>query len=87
MIDPEILQELNAVWIRLEAFKAAREATRRALVDILVARFGPQAEEFAAQLERITDNARLKELVKLAAVCPDLESFWKQIGAPSEDMP
>jgi predicted transposase YdaD len=77
MIESPVLQELKAEWTR----EAAREAKRRAIVDFLVARFGSQAEEFAARLETIDNDARLKELVKLAAVCSDLESFRNELAA------
>ncbi len=73
MIESPVLQELKAEW--------TREAKLRTLVDVLVARFGPQAEEIATQLETIADDARLKELVKLAAVCSDLPSFRKELAA------
>jgi len=75
MIESPILQELKAEWTR----EAAREAKLRTIVDVLVARFGPQAEEIATPLETIADDARLKELVKLAAVCSDLPSFRKEL--------
>ena len=72
MIESPVLQELKAEW--------TREANRRSIVDFLVARFGPQAEDIATQLETIADNARLKELLKLAAVCSDLPSFRKELA-------
>jgi hypothetical protein len=77
MIESPVLQELKAEWTR----EAAREAKRRAIVDVLVARFGPQAEEIATQLETIADDSRLKELVKVAAVCSDLPSFRKELAS------
>jgi hypothetical protein len=76
MIESPVLQELKAEWTR----EAAREAKLRTLVDVLVARFGPQAEEIATQLETIADDARLKELIKLAALCSDLPSFRKELA-------
>ena len=77
MIESPVLQELKAEWTR----EAAREAKLRSLVDVLVARFGPQAEEIATQLQTIADDARLTELIKLAAVCSDLPSFRKELAA------
>jgi hypothetical protein len=67
MIESPVLQELKAEW--------TREARQRAIVDVLVARFGAGAEELAAQMETINDEARLKDLVTFAAVCPDLNAF------------
>jgi len=76
MIESPVLQELKAEWTR----EAAREANRHIIVDVLVARFGSQAEEFATRLETIDDDARLKELVKVAAVCSGLESFREELA-------
>ena len=77
MIESPVLQELKAEWTR----EAVREGKRRTLVDVLVARFGPEAEETAIQLETIADDARLKELTRFAAVCADLPSFRKELAA------
>ena len=72
MIESPVLQELKAEW--------TREDKRRTIVDFLVGRFGPEAEEIATQLETIADDARLKELVKFAAYCADLQSFRKELA-------
>ena len=50
------------------------------LLDILVARFGPEAEEIEIQLETIADDARWEQLVKLSALCSDLPSFRKELA-------
>ena len=71
MIESPVLQELKAEW--------TRDGARRTIVHILVARFGPQAEEIATQIETIADDARITELVKLAALCSDLPSFRKEL--------
>jgi len=73
MIESPVLQELKAEW--------TRDGKRRTIVDVLVARFGPEAEETAIQLETIADDARLKELARFAAVCSDLTSFRKELTA------
>jgi len=72
MIESPVIQELKAEW--------TRDGKRRILVDVLVARFGPEAEEIATQLETIADDARLKELARVAAVCSDLPSFRKELA-------
>lgn len=77
MIESPVLQELKADWTR----EAALQTNRRAIVHVLVVRFGPQAEELASQLETIADDARLEELIKLAASCSDLQSFQKELAA------
>ncbi len=76
MIESPVLQELKAEWTS----EAARETIRSAIVEFLVARFGSGAEELGARLETINDEARLKELVRYAAVCPDLEAFARRLS-------
>ena len=73
MIESPVLQELKAEW--------TREDKRRTILDFLVERFGPEAEEIATQLETIADDTRLKKLIKLAALCTDLQSFRKELAA------
>jgi hypothetical protein len=72
MIESPVLQQLKAEW--------TREAKRRAILDVLVARFGAAAEELGAQLETINDEGRLKELVRFSALCPDLEAFQRRLS-------
>ena len=72
MIESPVLQELKAEW--------TRDAKRREIVDVLVARFGTRAEESAVRLETVDDDDRLKALVKLAATCGDLEAFRKELA-------
>ncbi len=85
MIESPVLQELKEEWTRDAARDAALQTSRRDIVDVLAARFGPEAEDLAAELEAIADNARLKKLVKLAAICSDLPSFRKELAATAED--
>ena len=88
MIESPLLQELKTEWTREAAQKAWREAAqmteretrRRTIVEFLVARFGTESEGVSAQLETIDDDIRLKQLVKLAATCPDLESFRNHLA-------
>ena len=83
MIESPVLQELKEEWTR----EAALKTERRVIVDFLVDRFGAESEEFASQLENIADDARLKELIKLAARCPDLQSFRKELAVSHKDAP
>ena len=83
MIESPVLQELKAEWTR----EAALQTRRRVIVDILVARFGLQAEDLATRLETNADDGNLKELIKYAAVCPDLESFQRGLVASRGDIP
>ena len=57
-----------------------RKAVRDNIITFLAARFGPEAEALRADLKKVGD-AGLKELLALAATCPDLASFREQIAA------
>jgi hypothetical protein len=73
-----IIQELREEWTR----EGALGAKRQMILDLLIDRFGPEARKLEAQLKSVSDDARLKELNKLAVTCPDLESFRKAIAPP-----
>ncbi|MGC8638579.1 MAG: hypothetical protein ACP5XB_01730 [Isosphaeraceae bacterium] len=75
MIESPLLQKLKAEWTR----EAAQQTRWRTLVDILVAPFGSKSEDVCAQLETIDDAIRLRELVKLAATCPDIKTFHEYL--------
>lgn len=75
MIESPVLQELKEEWTREAAQEAAREAKTRTIVDFSVARFGSESEEVAGRLATIDDEIRIKDLVKIAATCPDITSF------------
>jgi hypothetical protein len=62
-----------------ETEKARREGERDNIIVFLAARFGPEAEALRADLNKI-GGAGLKELVGLAATCPDLASFREQLA-------
>lgn len=81
MIESPVLQELKAEWTREAAREATREAQRRAIIDFLVARFGTEAEQLGTELDTIDDETRLRELVRLAAVCPDVKTFRGELVA------
>jgi hypothetical protein len=72
MIDTSLIQDVLAY------------KTRLTIIDFLVARFGPEAHEVESAIQPIEDEARLKKLVKLAAVCPDLEAFRRGIPKPRQ---
>jgi hypothetical protein len=71
MIESPVLQRLKAEWIQ----EAVNEAHRDVIVIALTARFGDEAEGLREKLGEIDDEARLIELVRLAAVCSDLAAF------------
>ncbi len=74
MIESPIYQEIVAESER----KGATEALQKAILDILVARFGPAAETLKVELNAV-ELDRLKELVKLATKCRSLASFRKRL--------
>ncbi len=59
-----------------------RQATERALVRVLMARFGAEAEAMKTALRSIS-VARLEDLLVFASACPDLDAFRKRIASPS----
>ncbi|MFI5454337.1 MAG: hypothetical protein ACHRXM_02700 [Isosphaerales bacterium] len=60
--------------------ESKREAVIESLMTLLLARFATEAQGMKTGLEAIEDKVRLNELIKLAATCPDLESFRKQLA-------
>jgi len=72
MIESPLVDELKAEW--------TRETLIRAVIDFLIARFGPKAEALETEIKAIGDQARLQDLVKLAATCRTLSSFRKQLS-------
>jgi hypothetical protein len=76
MIESPVLQELIAERTR----ETARETMIRDVIDFLVARFGPKAEALETEIKAVGDEARLKDLVKLAATSRTLSSFRKQLA-------
>jgi hypothetical protein len=61
------------------AEEGRRQAAESAITEVLTARFGPDAEALRAGWKAIGDD-RLKELLGLAATCPDLAPFREQIA-------
>lgn len=59
--------------------ESVRETTESSIITVLAARFGSEAEALRADLNAV-GNARLKELIGLAATCPDLASFREQVA-------
>ena len=77
MIESPILQELKAEWSR----EAAHRTRHHDLITFLTARFGPEASGLSEAIHALTDDALLEELVRLAAVCPELDAFRARLGA------
>jgi hypothetical protein len=68
MIESPVLQNLLA------------EKCHDLILGVLEKRFGPVPTEVASSLKAIRDNDRLYELNMVAAVCPDLEAFRREIS-------
>jgi hypothetical protein len=56
------------------------ENTQDFILTILESRFGSVPEGVVLALIAIRDNDRLRELVRVTAVCPDLEAFRREIS-------
>jgi hypothetical protein len=70
MIESPVLQEFLA------------EGQRKSIVVFLAERFGPAANAVEPVLNSITNGKKLNELTRLAAKCPDLETFTREISSP-----
>lgn len=75
MIESPVLDEVKEILRKQYEAEFTAKATRRAIRATLEARFGVVPEARVAALDAIADDARLKELVRLAATCPDLDAF------------
>ena len=69
MIESPVLQELKDEW--------TREAKRTDVLEILVIRFGTEAEGLKAELDAIQEPKRLQELMKFAVLC---RWIWMRFG-------
>jgi hypothetical protein len=72
MIESPVIQEILA--------EREHETTRKAIARFLEARFGEPAQAIQSELEAI-DQARLDELLPLAATCRSLASFRKKLSS------
>ncbi len=59
--------------------EGVREAAEASLLTVLTSRFGTEAEAVQAELKALGDD-RLKQVLGLAATCPDLDAFREQIA-------
>jgi hypothetical protein len=71
MIESPVLQELKNEWTR----EATRVTKRTDVLEILVIRFGKEAEGLKSELDAIEEPERLQELMKFAVLCADLDAF------------
>lgn len=59
--------------------KGREEGRREAILDNLEARFGQVPNSVRSELTKVTDQARLRELIRLAATVESLEDFQTQL--------
>jgi hypothetical protein len=76
MIESPLMQEL------MQELMAERAC--ESVIDVLVARFGPNAKSLETELKAIGEETRLKALLKDAATCRSIASFRKQLAIGSE---
>ncbi len=69
MIESPILQKVLA------------ERAQRLIRSLLVERFGPLPAEVAAALAAVQEDERLDHLNKVAARCPDLDAFRRELAS------
>jgi Mg2+ and Co2+ transporter CorA len=67
MIESPLYQALKEEW------------ACEAVIDVLVARFSPKAKSLETELKAISEESRLKELLKHAATCRSLAAFRNQL--------
>jgi hypothetical protein len=72
MIESPVLQELIA--------ETTAKSRHEDLVDFLEARFGPLPGDLRSAITAVTEERRLRELIRLAALCPDLRAFRQQLA-------
>ena len=72
MIESPVLQQLKAEW--------TQEGERKAIIKFLVTRFGDEAKDLRAKLNMFDDEARLEELVEVAATCLTWKPFVEQLA-------
>jgi len=77
MIDSPVLDEVKELIKELMRVETLREA----VAANLEARFGTVPPERLSGLADVTDVARLRALLKLAATCPDVETFVAGLAA------
>ncbi len=77
MIESPLMQELRKEWTE----EGMREGEIKALMTVLVRRFGAAAEALETEIRATGDDARLKDMIEHAATCRSLASFRKKLTA------
>ncbi len=66
---------IESPWLKEVLEECEVKLQRKNILEILEVRFGAIEPEVSADLQRITDPVRLRELLLLAARCPHLDAF------------
>ena len=69
------LDEIVMEKSREAAREAARENAHQNIAAFLETRFGDVPRDLVGAIESVVDEKHLKDLVRLAAACPDLAAF------------
>ncbi len=77
MIESPLMQELRKEWTE----EGMREGEIKALMTLLVRRFGAAAEALETEMRATGDDARLKDMIEHAVTCRSLASFRKKLTA------
>jgi hypothetical protein len=77
MIESPVFNRLLAQWKQM----GAQQARQSDVLDILQVRFDSVPDDLTEKVRTIVDEQRLSDLLKIAAVCPDLEEFRVRIAA------
>jgi hypothetical protein len=81
MIDSPVLDEVKEILRKRYEEEATLRTLRGAVVSNLEARFGAVPTERVAGLATVTQESRLQALLRLAATCPDLDTFVAALTA------
>ncbi len=72
MLESPLIQELLDT--------TACQTAQRDILDFLEERFGEVSLDLRERLQSVTDEDRLRALVRKAAACPDLDAFRKELA-------
>jgi hypothetical protein len=79
MIESPLLQELKKEWTEDAMREGMREGETKALIAVLVRRFGAKALALEAEIRAKEDDSRMKDLIEHAATCRSLASFRNKL--------
>jgi hypothetical protein len=79
MIESPLVQELKKEWTEEAMREGMREGEIKALMTVLVRRFGAAAAALETEIRAIDDDGRLKDMIERAATCRSLASFRKKL--------